>query len=53
MLNKALSPSLVAKNIFRKKTKDIFIKTTTMTLIIMIITIDLTSSSSTVHRLER
>ena len=53
MLNKALSPSLVAKNIFRKRNKDIFIKATTMMLIIMTITNDLTSSSSTVHRLER
>ena len=48
ILNKALPPSLVAKNIFRKKqkNKDIFIKATTMMLIIMIITIDLTSSYS-------
>ena len=38
---------------FQKKNKDIFIKATTMMLIIMTITNDLTSPSSTVHRLER
>ena len=45
--DKALPLSLTAKNIFRKKkNKDIFITATTMMLIIMIITINLTSSYS-------
>ena len=41
------------RRIFSEKNKDIFITATTMMLIIMMITNDLTSSSSTVHRLER